>query len=436
MRSLLLAGVMLVGAQGQAGWEAERAKALQLGLDNKTADAVKVLEAAVTRYPAQADAHYELADALLEQVYADSVAATPPANRAPRLERVATHFRRAMALDAQYRQVASVKLVKLYEEEDFQRPREVERLARDLMTMDPASGVWAIKLAHSLAAQARCGEGARVLVAARARIERDRRLLLGMAMPDLLLKCDGLPLADARPLPEAAESIAADVLKTTPDDRDAVMLQGAALTALASRLPEGPDRKAAEARSSALMDRFMDMNPARQRALQGEAPERVYDGFSYLNELLEAGKTQEAQRLYVSMKQRHAGSVEFWQSAATHHRMLGEHDEALAAARRHAELASGSPNAHLLMASLYMDRAAKDGAAAPQQAADLREAERAVDAALKAGPDDAGAMTIKASLLQAQADRESDPARKQALLAEWKTWATRASAAYRAGRQP
>lgn len=434
---IALALALLTGAlQAPVDWEAERTRGLELRLADRHAEAVTVFEAAVARMPTQADAHYELADALLEQIYADSITASPPGSRAPRFERVATHFRRAMALDKQYRQIASAKLVNVYEEEDFQRPQEVERLSRDLMTMDPASGVWAIKLAHSLAVQSRCSEGARVLVSARESVARDRLLLLGMAMPDLLLKCDGLPLADARLLLESAESIAADVLKTTPDDRDAVMLQGAAVTALASRLPEGADKKAAEVRSSALMDRFMEMNPDRQRALKGEAPERVYDGFSYLNEFLSAGKTQEAQRLYASMKQRHAGSAEFWQSAASHHRLLGERDEALAAARRHAELAAPGPDPHVLIASLYLEGATREGAPAAQQAADLEAAQVAVAAAMKAGPNDTGAMMAKANLLKVQADLEKDPARKQALLAESEAWTTKAVAAYKAGRKP
>lgn len=98
---------------------------------------------------------------------------------------------------------------------------------------------------------------------------------------DYLMQCESLGPADLRPLLTLAESTADAEIKRSPDDRDAVMRQGAVYTALASKLPEGPEKKAAEARSNARFDRFMEMDPDRKRALQGEPPEDLYSAFSY-----------------------------------------------------------------------------------------------------------------------------------------------------------
>jgi tetratricopeptide (TPR) repeat protein len=427
---------MVIVAQAQTGLEAERTRALELRLDNRTAEAVAVLEAAVTKYPREAGVHYELADALLEQVRVEALSGSPAADRVSRLERAATLFRRAMTLDPQYRQLAAAKLVSVYEEEGFERPAEVERLSRDLMAMDAASGIWAIKLAHSLAAQQRCGDAGRVLVETRATVDADRRLLLGMSMTDLFMKCPDMPLGDARPLLEAAEAIAAEALKTTPDDRDVVLLQAAALTALASRLPDGAEKTAIEARGAEVTSRFMDLNPGRQAALRGEAPERVFDGFSYLNEFLADGKIQEADQLFASMKTRHAASAEFWSSAAFYHQQRGDRDEAIAAAKHLVALAPSDPMPHVLLAGMYVGWAMDEAAPRAQQTADLQAAQAAYDAALQAGPNDTGALIGKAEVLKALAALEQDPARRQALMAESQMWAARGAEAYKAQRKP
>lgn len=433
--ALWLAGVLVVSAQAPSGWEAERTKALQLRLDGRTDAAVASLEAAVTRYPREAGAHYELADALLEQLRAETAGGTPASSRIPRFERVATSFRRAMTLDAQYRQIASAKLVSLYEEDGFERPAEVERLSRELMAMDAASGVWAIKLAHSLAAQQRCGDASRVLVAARRVVSPDRRLLLGMSMTELVLTCPDLPLAEARPLLESADAIATEALKASPDDRDVLMMQGAALTALAARMPDGPDKQAADARGRAIFERFMEANPTRQAALRGEAPERVFDGFAYVDEFIAAGKTAEADRLLANMRVRHAQSAEFWSTVAFRHQMRGERDEAIAAMRRHVELSPPGAAPQVQFGNMYAAWAADDTAPRPQRLADLKQAQTILDAALKSWPTDGDLLISKADLFKGQAMLEQDPARKEALMVEYRAAMARAVEAYKAQKK-
>jgi tetratricopeptide (TPR) repeat protein len=423
---------VLAAAQTESGWDAERVKALRLRVDGKTAEAVTVLEAAMKQYPREAGAPYELADALLDQVRADAIAGASSATRVPRLERVVTLLRRAMSLDTQYLQIGAAKLLTVYEEDGFERPAEVERLSRDLMTRDPASGIWAIKLAQSLAAQQRCGEAARAMVTAQKNVEPDRRLLFGMSMTDLFVKCPTMPLADARPLLEAAGAIATEALKSTPDDRDVLMFQGATLTALASALPDGPEKKALEERGAQVASRFMDLNPRRQAAMRGEAPDVIYDGFSYVNEFLDDGKTAEAEKLLASMAVKHAKSAEFWSTATFVQQRRGKRDEALAAAKRHVELSPPGPEPHLLLGNLYAMWALDEAAPPKQRLTDLASAQAAYEAALKIDPNDIGGLIGKADALKTRAALEQDPARKQALLAEARTWSARAGEAIKA----
>lgn len=428
MRHLVLAGALLV-AGGQAdGWQAERTRALELRLAGKTAEAVAVLERAVKRWPAEADAHYELGDALLQATWeAEANEAAAPA-RAERLKRAATHLRRAMTLNQQYRQLALAKLVTVYDEDALNAPAQVETLARELQAMDPASGVWAMRLAHSLAAQGKCSEGARTLLAARTKVAPDRRFLLAMQAPGYLLKCDGLALADARPLLEAAEAVAAEELKRLPENRDAVQLQAAALTALGGLLPSGPEKTAIERRATAAFERFMELNPTRRRALAGEPPESIDEGFAYIIEFETAGKVAEARRLLTNMEKQHSGSADFWRRAIGHYQLSDAPAAQLAAAERYVALAPRDPQAHVLLAGVHMDRAQRDGAKPGERAASFKAADAALTVALKLAPDDIGAMLGRSDLLAAQAAHESDPARKEALLRDAKAWRQKAAA--------
>ena len=436
MRALMLAATLVLAAQAQSGWDAERTRALQLLVNGKSADAINVLEGAVKRYPREAGAHYELGDALLDQVRADAIAGASSATRVPRLERVVALLRRAMSLDTQYLQIGAAKLLTVYEEDGFERPAEVERLSRDLMTRDPASGIWAIKLAQSLAAQQRCSEAGRVMVAAQKLVEAERQLLFGMSMTNLFLQCPTMPLADARPLLEAAGAIATEALKATPDDRDVLMFHGATLTALASALPDGPEKKALEERGAQVASRFMDLNPRRQAALRGEAPDVIYDGFAYVNEFLDAGKTAEAEKLLASMAIKHAKSAEFWSTATFVQQRRGKRDEALAAAKRHVELSPPGPEPHLLMGNLYAMWALDETAPPKQRLADLAAAQAAYEAALKIDPNDIGGLIGKSDALKTRAALEQDPTRKQALLAESREWSARAGEAIKAKQKP
>ena len=282
----------------------------------------------------------------------------------------------------------------------LEKPAETEAFARKMQAADPSSATWVILLAKSQAAQGRCSEAARGLVAARQRVEASGQLLLGMSMTQLVLQCEGLPLADARPLLEAAEAIATTELKSDPENRDVVMLQGAALTALAQRLPPGPERSALEARGSASFDRFLDLHPDRKRALAGEPPADLARAFDFVREFLDQGRNVEAARLYANTQKVHGGSPTFRAQAATHHaRLAGSH----------------------------LDRASTEPPLpTAQRLAALQAGQAEIDRAFAFDPASKDAMMYGALILRAQADLEPDPSRKAVLLKDAAAWLDKA----------
>lgn len=428
MRHLLLALGVAAALQGNPAWDAQRTTALQLMLDERHAEAVGVFEKAVSRWPTLADAHYELGGAIEHMVLAAQIKGTPLGDRTTQLERAVKAYRRAAALKAEYRPLVLMKLMSVYDSDGLNQPREIEAAARALVKHDPSSAIYPLKLAQALAAQQRCSEGARVLLDADKTVSPDARDLLGASVLDYLMQCESLGPADLRPLLALAETTADAQIKRSPDDRDAVMRQGAVYTALASKLPEGPEKKAAEARSNALFDRFMEMDPDRKRALQGEPPEDLYSAFSYLGEFESKGLHAEAQRLLANMEKAHASSPEFWEKAASHHRFNGKPATAITATQRWAALVPKSPAPRVFLASLHLEAAEQPGATAAQRAAAFKAAHAEIDKGLAIDASSHVATETKAHIFKTQAASESDAARKRALeqqAAEWQRKAER-----------
>lgn len=428
MRHLLLALGLAMAMQGNPAWDAQRNAALQLLLDERHAEAVGVLEKAVSRWPTLADPHYELAGAIQQMVAAAEMKGTPLADRTTRLERAAKAYRRAAALDPRYQQLVLMNLMSLYETDGFAQPREVEAAARALMKTEPTSALYPVKLANALAAQQRCSDGARVFVQAEKTVAAEGRDLLGASVLDYLIKCESLPPAELRPLLALAEATAAEAVKRSPDGRDEVMRQAAVYTALASKLPDGPEKKAAEARSNALSDRFMEMNPDRKRALQGDPPEDLYNAFSYLGEFESKGLHAEAQRLLANMEKANASSPEFWEKAASHHRFNGKPAAAITATQRWAALVPKNPDPRVFLASLHLEAAEQPGATAAQRAAAFKAAHAEIDKALAIDASSRFATEAKAHILKTQAAGEPDASRKRTLeqqAAEWQRKAER-----------
>jgi hypothetical protein len=284
-------------------------------------------------------------------------------------------------------------------EQALKNPAQTEATARKMTAADPASATWVILLAKSQAAQGRCGEAARELVAARPRVDTSQQLLLGMSMTELSLQCEAIPIAEARPLLETASAIAEAILAVTPDNRDAVMLQTAALMGLAQRLAQGPERAELEARSSTAFDRFRALNPDRRRALAGEPLADLARSFEFVREFLEEGRTAEATRLQTNIEKVHGGSPEFRIESAKHHARL---------------------------AATYLDRASAETTARADRPGLLRAGQTEVDRAFALDPRSTDAMMSRSMLLRAQADLEPDARRKAALLEEADAWLDKA----------
>lgn len=428
MRHLLLALGLAMAMQSDPAWETQRTDALKLLLDERHSEAVGVLEEAVSRWPMLADAHHELGGAIEQMVLGAQIKGTPLADRTTQLERAVKAYRRAAALNAEYRPLVLMKLMSVYDADGLNQPREVEAAARALVKLDPSSAIYPVKLARALAAQERCGEGARVLVEADRTVTPDARDLLGASVLDYVMNCDGLTPADLRPLLALAESTAEAEVKRAPDDRDAVMRQAAVYTALASKLPDGPEKKAAEARSNALFDRFMEMNPDRKRAMQGEPPDDLYAAFSYLGEFESKGLHAEAQRLLANLEKANASSPEFWEKAASHHRFSGKLAAAISATERWAALVPKNPDPRVFLGSLHLEAAEKEDATAAQRSTAFTAAHAEIDRALAMDASSRFATEAKAHIFTTQAASERDASRKRALeqqAAEWQRKAER-----------
>lgn len=370
-----------VAAQDASEWSAIRQQALTHRLEGRAPEAVALLEAAAKRWPADGDVQYELGDTLFDA--ARNIGEPGSPERTAALERAARHLRQAMTLAGSAQPLAAVKFVMINDEDGLARPADVEVAARLLTEWDPSSSTWAIKLAHSQATQGRCAEAARTLVAHRPTVAHDTRLLLGMSMTELAVRCDALPPADARPLFQAALDLAHEVLAETPDERDATMLQTGAAMMLAPLVDDAAERARLEALSSSAFDRFMEQNPERQRALAGEPPENLYNLFAWLGEFEREGRRDEARRLLERAEVVHAASAEFWRQAAFHHYMNEHVDEGLTA----------------------------------------------IDRALALSPGDAPNLMLKVTLLEEKAEAATDDATRKQLTDEAARWRTRAEAA-------
>lgn len=375
MRVLVIWVGLLGLGWAQADWPSVQQQALEHRAARRGPEAVALLEGAVTRWPSNGEAHYELGDAWLAAAWEAGGGASPEGTAA--LERAARHLAQASTLPGPHQPLATAKLVSAYDDDGLNKPAEVERLARQLARADPSSVVWPLKVARSQVAQGRCTEAADTLVQARPHVASDSHLLLGMTMVDLKVRCMDLPDAHTRALAQAALEIGTTAVRDMPAERDAYMLQSGAAIMLAPLLPEGPERDRVEALGTAAFDQFRALNPTRQRAFAGEPPDDLYALFSYLREFEVDGHVEEARRLFARAEQVHGQSLEFWRQAAT----------------------------HSLLTTKRLD-----------------EALRAVDRALALDPSQGFDMLTKAQVLDAMAEATSDPARRRELTAEAARW--------------
>jgi TonB family protein len=112
-------------------------------------------------------------------------------------------------------------------------------------------------------------------------------------------------------------------------------------------------------------------------------------------------------------------------SAAPYHALAalytraGQFDRAVAALERAAALDPGNPNSYQILATFYYEKVSKDPALPPaQKESYIRNGIGATDKALAIQADFVEALVYKNLFLRAQANLETDPARRQALLDE------------------
>lgn len=177
---------------------------------------------------------------------------------------------------------------------------------------------------------------------------------------------------------------------------------GAIASALAQRLPPGPERTALEVRASASFDRFRALQPDRLRAMAGDPPADLARAFEFVRAFQQEGRTAEATRLYANIRKFHGGAPTFGSEAADHH----------------ARLAAG----HLERLPQGPSRRCREPSVSPRS----RLGRGGVDLALTFDPRSVIAMSERASQWRAQADLKSDRTLKVALLKEAAAWLAKA----------
>lgn len=263
--ALVLTLAQTPAAQAPRDWEATEARAYALQAENRTAEAIALLERTVKAAPDFAQAHFVLAEMLVTAAglpVSDGTARTAEQRRL--LERAVPHYTRAQALEPQHlADTVPLSLWRVYDEGGLDSPPDAERVARVLVARHPASAVWRASLAEALSRQSRWKEAVDTLLEASRIVPGDDRVSFGMVMSDFARKRPSMPLGEARRLLLAADAVAGAILAAAPNDRDGWMLRAGATGMLAERLPPGPERTRLEKTSASAFDRFMALAPKR-----------------------------------------------------------------------------------------------------------------------------------------------------------------------------
>jgi tetratricopeptide (TPR) repeat protein len=265
MLTLLLLLAQTPAAQPPRDWEATEDRAYALQAENRTAEAIALLERTVKAAPDFAQAHFVLAEMLVMAAglpVSDGTARTVEQRRL--LERAVPHYTRAQALEPhRLADIVPLSLFRVYDEGGLDSPPDVERVVRVLVARNPASVAWRDSLAEALARQSRWREAVDTLLEASRVVPADERMSFGMVMADFARTRPSMPLVEARRLLGAADAVAGDLIAAAPNDRGGWMLRSGATGMLAERLPPGAERAQLEKTSASAFDRFMALAPKR-----------------------------------------------------------------------------------------------------------------------------------------------------------------------------
>ena len=262
---LLVIIALVVSLQAPAGWDAAYQRVLQLMLDDKTADAILVLEGVLKSSPGFDPARYELAGA--HRMLALGAALKGPSQEATKrreLGLAAVEYRRIAEGTSQYKPLAIVQLLMVYGEDELDRPNEVISFARQYVQIDPGSATGHVALANALTASGQEAAATAAFLAARTRVRTDDAPLLATVIVEYVHKAKASSTADLKALVDWADGVLDRLLRDAPNDRKLLLTKAASASFRADRLETDPARKRAlKAEADRAFSRFENANPDR-----------------------------------------------------------------------------------------------------------------------------------------------------------------------------
>ncbi len=131
------------------------------------------------------------------------------------------------------------------------------------------------------------------------------------------------------------------------------------------------------------------------------------------------GAYPEAEATLIRARQAAPANKEAVEALASFYNRIGDFEKTMTALEAASQLDPGNPQSHLVVATFYLEKVAKDTSRDPaQQLAYIRAGVAATDRALAVHADHADAVGTKALLLTQRAALETDPMTQQQLVAE------------------
>jgi len=239
---------------------------------------------------------------------------------------------------------------------------------------------------------------------------------------DRMLLISGEAVMSSRRIVTSFLAAAAVVVTTGWYGASAFPLRAAAVAAVVPAQAQSPqrDRRPGE--------------PGPETAKEIELKRAIESGTATSDQYLQLGVMQEsrgaareADAVWTMMRRKFANEPAVLTMLARTLVWAGRFDDAASAMEEAASLDPSSAQMQQMLATFYWEKAYKDKALAPTQAAEyIRAGIAATDKALAIDPDYVEALTYKNILLRLQANQETDAAKRQALVAEADTVRNRA----------
>ena len=436
---MIIVIVLTLGLQAPAGWDATYLRVQQLVLDRKTTEAIAILEGVLKSSPGFDPARYELAD-VHRTLAMEAALQEPPqdATRRRELELAAAGYRRVAEGTSEYKQLALGNLLRVYSEDELNRPAEVIPLARQYIQIDPASFIGHATLVKALTATGQEPAATAALLAARTAIRADDGQLLVTVIVDYLLKATTSSTGDLKTLVDWADGTLDRSLRTDPDNRNLLLTKAALASYRADRLETDPARKRVlKAEADRAFERFRAANPNRGTAPSSTAapaiappappppppPPAMPPGWEkamgQYGKLLDEKRYTAAAAVWEEFIKSNPGFAppHYFRAEAL---LLGGQRPAFVAALKTARASiATSPEARHTAGTFILDMVSTNTTIAAADAKLLLgEARSLLDEALQKKPDYWEALVYKSLVVRTQAKYETDPAIVQKLTAE------------------